>query len=184
MSLVLLASAKMAAQPEAPAAIEVASYTITGTIESIDTDTRTVTIVGADGISRPFHVALGTVDLGGVSVGDKLRITAMDSYVVFVGTRADPDEREVQSVVLRPSSKQARTLPPQAVEVATRAENAQVVSVDPKLNTITIRQAGGGEPRTVPVGSNVNVSDLESGTNVKIRVTEATALVIEPEPAE
>jgi len=172
---VLLLAPSLTAQPEAPAAIEVATTTIAAEVQSVNVDNRTVEIVGADGILREFVIETDEFDLRQIVPGDTVRITATESYVVFVGETVDVSVP--QTVALIPETTDP-DVPPQVVWVQSWLIDAQVESVDVLMSTITLSEVG-GEPRTITVGANVDLEDVVPGDAVTIRVTEATALVLE-----
>lgn len=173
--ILALLTPPVAAQPEAPAAIEVATTTITAEVESVDVDNRTVEIVGADGILRDFKIATDEFDVRQIAPGDTVRITATESYVVFVGDAVDVTVSD--TVALIPETIDP-DIPPQVVWVNSQLINAQVEAVDIRLSTITLSEIS-GPIRTIAVGSNVNLEEVEPGDDVTIRMTEATAFVLE-----
>lgn len=175
--IAIILAASVAPAQEVSATLEVQAKTITGTVQSVDAGNRLIAIRTADDTTREYRFP-EQLDLTGVSDGDAVRITLMDSYAVFVGRRAAVEEQSSLTVTLTPEPSSERDTPPQAVTVSTRLINARIVATDPRLHTITIRLSS-GHSRTIPVGPAVDLDALEWGDDVTIQITEATAYAVE-----
>lgn len=148
---------------------------ITASVEAIDAAARTITLKGPDGNVLALEVGPQVKNLDRIKVGDLVAVTYAEALSLELkkggsGIRERSEKMEVQ--------KPQAGGEPGAAARRTTTVMADVVAVDPKGRTITLR----GPKRTVTL--NVRNPDhfkvVKVGDQVQATFVEAMAVTIEP----
>ena len=148
---------------------------ITASVEAIDAAARTITLKGPRGNALALEVGPEVKNLERIKVGDLVAVTYAEALSLELkkggsGIRERSEKMEVQ----KPQAGAA----PGAAARRTTTVMADVVAVDPKARTITLR----GPKRTVTL--NVRNPDhfkvVKVGDQVQATFVEAVAVSIEP----
>jgi Cu/Ag efflux protein CusF len=160
-----------AGQPGAPSVVK-----ITASVEGVDVANRTVTLKGPRGriVTLPVGPevqALHQVKAGDIVVVRYLEALALDLKKPGSGARERPDT---------PPGAAARPGERGPADVRQTAVVADVIGVDPKRQTVTLR--AGRRTFYVKVRDPNQVKLLKPGDQLEATYTEAVAIAIEPAP--
>jgi hypothetical protein len=168
------ATAKAKAKPGAEGAIEVGVITATSKVTAVDPDKRTVTLTNDAGETNTYQLGKNVRNFDQIKVGDLVKATLLESVAVAVSkSSAAPDAGAHGVVAVAPKGAM-----PGVVMAKTRQITAKIVSVDPQARTVTVEGPMGGKP-TIKAGPNVNLSELQAGDDVTLRITDALAIRVE-----
>lgn len=148
--------------------------TATAKVESIDHGARTVTLQKDDGSMVTIGVPADVKAYDRLKVGDKVDVDYYDSVTISMaptGSKPSMSERKVRTVDVGGGIV--------GREVSMTAE---VVSVDPSMNTVTFKGPK-GHIRTVSVADaalQAKLPSLKPGQVVQFDYTQATAAAIRP----
>jgi hypothetical protein len=169
--LVGLASVARAQQPVTKSA----SVSATATIMAIDKTSRLVTLKDEKGVEDTVSVGPEVKRFDELNVGDKVKITYTESLVLQVRKPGDPAPTAGDTAGVG----RATSGPPGAVAARQQTTSVEVLAIDQKAPSITVKTADG---RTV-VRKVENAKYLEGvkvGDKIDITYTQAMALEIEP----
>ncbi len=155
-------------------AISVDTVTATDTVTAIDYASRTITLQSPDGTTQSYRVGPEMTNFNQIHVGDKIRATVAQSLVVGVrkaGTA--PNAGETVAVALAPKGAKPGMFVTKTAEV-----NAKVINIDAANRTITLAEPN-SLTRTIKLGPNVDLSNVQNGDDVVVRYTDAFALYAE-----
>jgi hypothetical protein len=188
-ALALAALPAVAQQPGAQAAAMVASapgkgvmgaiVTASAAVTAIDKATRTVTLKGPQGNS--FRVVAGPEvrNFDQIKVGDELVVTHAEALSLELkkGGTAIRERVESSDAARAPAGDK-----PGAAAARTVTVTADVVAVNPRAQTITLR----GPEQTVDlrVPDKKQFAMVKVGDQVQAKYTEAVAVSMEPAPAK
>jgi hypothetical protein len=168
------ATAKAGAKPGAKAAIEVGAITATSKVTAVDSAKRTVTLTNDAGETNTYQLGKNVRNFDQIKVGDQVKATLLESVAVAVSkSSAAPDASGRGLVAVAPKGAM-----PGVIMAKTRQITAKIVSVDTAARTVTVEGPMGGKP-TIKVGPDVNLSELQTGDDVTLRVTDALAIRVE-----
>lgn len=150
------------------------------TIETIDFESRKVTLVGPAGETVTIKASDEVRNLDQVQPGDTVVVRYYDSlvYVIAPGGHSAPDDMAVTAT--------ARAAPgalPGAAVAERIIVTGVVVGVDTAANTISLVDPAGGKVRTLEVRKEQNQEMLglvNVGDTVTAYLTEAVAIAVEP----
>ena len=169
--LVGLTSLARAQQP----VTKTASVSATATIMAIDKTGRMVTLKDEKGVEDTVSVGPEVKRFDELKVGDKVKITYTESLVLEVRKPGDPAPTSGAAAGVG----RATSGPPGAVAAIQQTTSVEVLAIDMKVPSITVKTADG---RTV-VRKVENVKNLEGvkvGDKIDITYTQSMALEIEP----
>lgn len=171
-------AAACASSPPAPAMRD-SLIQKTATVESIDHDSRLVTLRTEDGYARTIQVSDEVRNLPQVKVGD----TVVVSYYEAIAAEVKKPGEGVEGVETDVSAVRADAgqMPAAGAGVMMRT-TVTIVSVDNKTHTVTFTNAE-GEERTVAVQSpegRTFIKGLKKGDQVEVAYTEALAVEVKP----
>lgn len=167
---------KVAASSDAdnPTAIAVAAATWDSTVQSIDYQTRMITLKAPAGTIKQYQAGRDVVNFGQIQVGDTVNATVIDEVAVFVrNAGAPPSASEGTTVALAPKGAK-----PGIIIADTDQLTSKIEAVNKKDRTITLEEIA-GKPKTLRVASGVNLADLKKGDDVVVQYTRAFALLVE-----
>jgi len=151
------------------------------TIQSIEEETRTVTLRGEDGSTKTITVPKSVKGFSQLAPGQRVNVGYYESLAVAVKA---PDETGTGAETSQSSS----SLPaeggsgPGRVEVRKLTVTAVIIAVDVKHNRVTLRSST-GETRTVDVEDPAlreKLTTIKPGEHVQITYTEAIAASLVP----
>ena len=169
--LVALASLARAQQPVTKSA----SVSTTATITAIDKTSRLVSLKDEKGSEDTVYVGPEVKRFDELNVGDKVKITYSESLVLQLRKPGDPAPTSGDTTAVG----RATSGPPGAVAARQQTTSVEVLAIDQKVPSITVKTADG---RTV-VRKVENVKNLEGvkvGDKIDITYTQSMALEIEP----
>jgi hypothetical protein len=189
-TVMILAAAPMVGVSFAPPAVaqadrmggigEQSTISLRATVESIDQQSRVVTLVGPQGNSLTMQVGPEVHNLAQVKQGDKVLIHYHGSiaYVLAPPGTKLPDNALVRAGVRAP---QGQT--PAGAVGAKLVITSTVVGIDPMEHTLQLIDPSGGRVRTVEVTSQRGQRAMRSikvGDTITAIITEAVAVALEP----
>jgi Cu/Ag efflux protein CusF len=145
----------------------------TATVEKIDLEKRSVTLLLENGKHKTFKVDKSVQNLDQVKVGDRLKMSYTEELIIMVGnSNQTPAAASVGEVGLAP-----RGAKPGVVMAETTAVSAKILAVDVAKHSVTLEDPG-GKKKTVKLGSKVtNLDQLKVGETVDMVMSDS--LVIE-----
>jgi glycine/D-amino acid oxidase-like deaminating enzyme len=158
------------------------SQTITAraTVKSIDQDTRTVTLQGADGNTVVLKVGPEVRNLPQVKVGDQViaHYFISTAYVLSPpGAKLPENSLTVGGVRARPGTK------PEGAVGSRLVVTGLVVAVDTAHHTVSLVDPSGGAVRTIDVVTRAgqqNLKRVRVGDTITAIITEALLVGVEP----
>jgi hypothetical protein len=151
---------------------------LVGTIESIDKDTREVTLAGDGGQKETVKVSSAFKGFDQLKVGDKVNVTYMESLALSLGKPGEkPGIQTTQGSTQTPGAE-GRTGGTMREVTAT----AEILSVNPEKHKITIKGPQ-GDTRTIHVENTElreKLPSLKPGDTIQLVYTEAIAGSITP----
>ena len=165
---------KAKTEPGAGGAIEVAAISATSKVTAVDPAKRTVTLTNEAGETNTYQLGKNVRNFDQIKVGNQVKATLLESVAIDVNkSSGSPDASAGGLVAVAPKGAM-----PGVVMAKTRQVSAKIVSVDPQARTVTVEGPMGGKP-TIKVGPKVNLSELQAGDNVTLRMTDALAIRVE-----
>jgi len=152
--------------------------TMSATVQSIDTSTRTVTLLGPEGKSMTVHVSDQARNLDQVKKGDVVTAVFYESvaYQVKKKGTAEPGIAEAADAARAPVGAKPAGMGAAAVTVT-----ATITAIDKKTNTVTF-QGPEGRKLSVQVKDASRLEGVKVGDLVEITLTEAVAISVETPP--
>jgi len=154
--------------------------TVTATVESIDHETRAVTLLRADGEVIDIVVGEEARNLDQVSVGDIVVAQYVSSISVKV---VSGDEAEPSNLGLATMERAEKGDMPGVVAVDTEVIVATVVDINLEANTFQLKGVDGSVEEYVAMNPE-NLKRAEVGDAVIITLSNAVALSVEAGAAE
>jgi hypothetical protein len=148
------------------------------TVQSIDQQNREITLKGPRGNVVTCKVDERVKNLSRVHQGDRVAVTYTESLAVQVVKKGEG--KEDQSVITDQAGEGEQ---PKGAAVRTVSMTADVVAVDRKAGTITLRDRQ-GDTRTFLVHHPERLDMVKPGDTLWIRYSEGMAFSVEPAPAE
>jgi hypothetical protein len=164
---------EMAGKDAAPAKVVVDVAKLSGRVNALDLEKKTVSIEGAGG-RRLTVDAQHASNLDQVKVGDKVNLEFIDEMALFVRkSDVPPSATEVRAVHLTPKGKQTGGLMTQTVELT-----GNVASIDTVRRTIALKGPAGNVRMFKGAKGTMNFAQIKKGDQVVLRYTEAVALSV------
>jgi Cu/Ag efflux protein CusF len=151
------------------------------TIQSIDKDAHTVTLISDDGQTKTVNVPENVKTFKNLTPGQKVKVGYYESLAVSVkkpGEKTAETEASETTTAMPASGSQG----PGRMNVRRLTMTAQITEVDAKNNKVTLRDSE-GTTRTVDVedpGMRQKLSTFKPGDNVEVTYTEAVAASLVP----
>jgi hypothetical protein len=151
------------------------------TIQSIEEETRTVTLRGEDGSTKTITVPKSVKAFGQLAPGQRVDVGYYESLAVAV-------KKPGEAMTGNEASQSSTSLPaengrgPGRMEVKKMTVNALITAVDVKNNRVTLQNSS-GESRTVDVEDpelRGKLATVKPGERVEITYTEAIAASLVP----
>jgi hypothetical protein len=145
---------------------------ITAVVVAVDRATRKVTLRGPRGGERVIEAGPDVVNLDEIDVGDEVEATVMQSVAVTVDPEGSPSSASAASgvaVVPRGASE------PGVIVADTVDVTAHVVAVDPATRELVVKDLD-GRNQVVHVGPGPDMSRIQPGQSLHIRMTETIAI--------
>ncbi len=163
-----------AAQDGEPAVVFGQAVNVTGTVQSIDRDKRTVTLKGPDGRTMKVTVPQDAPSFDRLKTGDRVDVSYYESVALALRRSEDPQPAKME--------ERMATAPGGTMLERRLATSAKVVSIDSAKNIITFKAAD-GQTRQVKVNDpalQAQLGQLKTGDTIDLMFQEAAAVSIEP----
>jgi len=155
------------------------AITATATVQSVNAADRTVALQRPDGTTTTYECGPDVRNFDQIKVGDQVTATAAEELALALVKGGVPPVAGTASAIVR-SPQGAK---PGGRVVDTVAFTAKVVSVNAMGRTVTL-QMPDGQNKTVKVGPDINLANVNPGDDVGVRLTRAFAIsVTEPKAA-
>jgi Cu/Ag efflux protein CusF len=169
------ASEKSTASKPKPGVVEAAAMSVSGTVETIDYNTRMVTLKQANGETISMEVGPEATRFNEVKKGDQVKIDYLESVAVSVqDPHATVDSTEgAGKVIVRNKTKK-----PSGTAIETRVATATVVKIDAKKRQATLK---GPDGKTFDIEIAPDVTHLENvkkGDQVVVKYTQTLAVAV------
>jgi hypothetical protein len=154
---------------------------IVATIQAIDKDARTVTLVTEDGQSKTIDVPESVKAFKNLTTGQKVNVGYFESLAVAVrkpGEKTAGNEASESTTTTPAGAGQG----PGRMTTRRLTMTAEITDIDVKNNQVTLRDSE-GKTRTVDVqdpGMREKLSTFKPGDNVEVTYTEAIAASLVP----
>lgn len=150
------------------------TFTIDATVSAIDPVKKTVTLIGKEGGKTTCTAGKNAVVFDKLKVGDSVTATLTQAMAVAIDPKGNlsPSQTDAAGVALATAEKQNDVFMAAATKV-----QAKVTAIDLKTRKVTL-QIADGTTRTITVGKNVNLENVDVGNDVVFRVAESVALNI------
>jgi hypothetical protein len=150
------------------------TITVTGTVKSLDADSRKFTLQFPDGVTHSYHAPADAVNFDRVKVGDIVKAAVTEEFAVTLQKVGTPASVGVVSAVsVAPKGAMPGGLVADTLEVT-----ATVTAVNTQSRNITLQFAD-GSTRKIRVGRLVNLNAVKPGDSVQTVMSESLALSVE-----
>ena len=150
-----------------------ASIAVTARVESIDQQTRMVTLKGPDGKTVTFRASEDVKNLPQVKRGDLVNVVYYESLAYQVRKKGKPGVATAADVATAPAGEM-----PAGIGASTVTITAKVTGIDRKTNTVTLK---GPKGKSVPVKVKdpSRLEGVKVGDVVDITYSEAVGISVE-----
>jgi hypothetical protein len=149
------------------------AMTVTATVQSINAEDRTVVLQRPDGTQTTYECGPEVRNFDQIKVGDQVTATAAEELALALIKGGVPPAAGTSSAIVR-APKGAK---PGGKIVDTVAFTAKVVSVNAMGREVTL-QMPAGPNKTVKVGPDINLANVNPGDDVGVRLTRAFAISV------
>jgi len=159
-----------------PVKHETDTVTVKATIDSIDHDTRMVTLKDKDGKVTQIYAGPEVRRFDELKVGDVVTFVINESVVYTIrkpGESVPPDKKDDPAIV-----RDAASAKPGGTKTTQETKTVTVKAIDPKTSAVTI-QTEDGKTSTHKVNDKNIVKNIKVGDRVVITYTKAVAISIE-----
>jgi hypothetical protein len=179
VSLLALPLGCSSSEPQPGSRVE-SSRTVStvATVQSVDQQNRTLTLKGIRGNVITTKVDDRVKNLSRVHPGDRVAVTYTEALAIQLVKKGEG--KEDQSIV---TDQAAEGEQPKGAAVRTVSMTAEVVAIDKKGGTITLKDRE-GTVRTILVQHPERLDMVKVGDTLWIRYSEGIAVSVEPAPAE
>jgi Cu/Ag efflux protein CusF len=179
MSLTAYAGEK-AAVDEKPSRQDIALLSIEATVESIDRQTREVTLKNEQGETVSFQLDEDAGRIDDIEAGDQVTIEYLEAVTiqVFAPDKVEPKAASEAVVAQTPVGEKPAGLAVGHVSVVVTIE-----SIDLENELVTLKNKD-GEMKTVRPENPENLKKVEVGDKVKITYTQAVGFKVIEKPAK
>ena len=145
----------------------------TATVEKIDLEHRKVELLLQNGKKKTFKVDQSVQNLDQVKVGDHLKIAYTEEMLIVVGkSNQSPSAASAGQVAVAQKGDK-----PGVVMVDTTAVSAKILAVDAAKHHVTLLDPD-HKKKTIKVGSQINLAQLQVGETVDMVVTDSLVVQI------
>jgi ribosomal 50S subunit-recycling heat shock protein len=164
---------EMAAKDAKPASVVVDVARLSGRVNAIDAEKKTVSIEGAGGRRLTVN-AKNAKNLDQVKVGDKVNLEFIEEMALFVRkSDAPPSATEAQAVQLTPKGQKPGAVVAQTIELTGNVEH-----IDTQRRMIALKGPA-GNVRTFRINKQAkNFALIKKADQAVLRITEAIALSV------
>jgi hypothetical protein len=149
------------------------TVTATATVQSINAADRTVVLQRPDGSQTTYECGPEVRNFDQLKVGDKITVTAAEELALALIKGGVPPAAGTSTAIVR-APQGAK---PGGKIVDTVGFTAKVVSVNAMGREVTL-QLPAGPNKTVKVGPDINLADVNPGDDVGVRLTRAIAISV------
>ena len=149
------------------------TVTATVTVQSVNAADRTVVLQRPDGSQTTYECGPEVRNFDQIKVGDHVTVTAAEELALALVKGGVPPAAGTSSAIVR-APQGAK---PGGQIVDTVAFTAKVVSVDAMGREVTL-QMPTGPNKTVKVGPDINLANVNPGDDVGVRLTRAIAISV------
>ena len=162
------------AEGSRPGVVRVDTVEMTGKVDAVDKDKRTVTVTGPRGRTATLKVGPNVKNFDQIKAGDQIKLRYLDSIALFVRKPGDPPAAtEGAAVAVAPKGQK-----PAAVMVETVEVTATVEAVDYEKRLLTLKGPE-GNTRTIKVDPAVKRrKEVKKGDQIVARHTEGVAISV------
>ncbi len=150
--------------------------TVTATVQSVNQQTRMVTLKGPHGKTATIHVGDAVQNLPQVKKGDQVVVTYYESLAYDVMKAGDAKRGVTEATAVGGAAPGEM---PAGVGARAVTVTAKIKAIDKKNNTVTLKGPQ-GNMRTVKVKDPSKLDKVKVGDLVSITYTEALAISVEP----
>jgi hypothetical protein len=158
-------------QPEMRGGIILEARTAEFTVDSIDAKTRDVLLLRTDGSKMTYRCGPDVRNFDQIKVGDKVTATVAQELALVLVKGEVPPAAGTATVLVR-APKGAK---PGGKIVDTIGFTAKVLKVHSKHREVTLQMVD-GTSKTVKVGPDINLDNVNEGDDVGVRLTRAFAI--------
>jgi hypothetical protein len=145
----------------------------TDTVQSIDKDTRTVVLLHGDGTTSNYECGPEVRNFDQIKVGDQVTATVAESVAIaLIKGGGAPAAGTATATVRAPLGAK-----PAGKMVETVGFTAKIVSIDPATRKVTL-QTPDGQTQTIKVGPDIDLTGVNPGDDVGVKVTRAFAISV------
>lgn len=160
-----------------PGGVRVDTVTVTAKVTAVDATNRLVSIERQDGVKRTIKCGPEVVNFGQIKVGDQVSLTVAESLVVFLTKGSEQATVAVSgAAVAAPEGEKPGLVVEGTVEVKTT-----VKALDVEGHKATLEFPNGAS-QAVDVRKDVDLTQVQVGDTVTIRMTEAVAIRVDEKP--
>lgn len=154
-------------------ALVVNSTTATATVQSINAAERTLVLRREDGTVTTYTCGPDVRNFNRIEVGDQIKVTLAEELAVVLAKGGLPPVTGESTAIVR-SPEGAK---PGGRIVGTTAVVARVTAVDPSARMVTLHLPDGTDHK-VKVGPDVNLTNVNPGDDVGVRLTQALIIAV------
>lgn len=155
--------------------IVVNSIQTTNTVLAVDLAHRRVTLKNsATGKVRQYTAGPGVVNFNLIKIGDVVKATVLERMSIFEQPPTNTQQLRASTLVVQGVAGRQ----PDTFEVDTVDFTAKILDINNWTDQVTF-VTGDGVAHTITVSEAVNLADYNVGDEVRVRVTEALAILIE-----
>jgi len=155
------------------------AVTVTATVQSVNPTDRSVVLQRPDGTTTTYECGPDVRNFDQIKVGDQVTVTAAEELALALVKGGVPPVAGTASAIVR-SPLGAK---PGGKIVDTVAFTAKILNVNAASRQVTL-QMPDGQSKTVKVGPDINLANVNPGDDVGVRLTRALAIsVTEPKAA-
>ncbi|MBS0189822.1 MAG: hypothetical protein U0573_13430 [Phycisphaerales bacterium] len=154
--------------------VDAQGATATATVQSINYQTREVTLLWQDGQLVTYKCGPEVRNFDQIHQGDQVNASVAEAVALWVGPASQAPTAEAGTAMLRAKKGEK----PGVVLVNTFYISAKVLKVDSVARSVTL-QGPAGNVRVLKVAPDVNLANVTVGNDVSVRATEAVALWVE-----
>jgi hypothetical protein len=157
----------------AHAGVVIDSVTATATVDSVNATNREVVLRREDGSLTSYICGPDVRNFDQIEVGDRVNVTLADELAVALVKGSVPPA-SVQSTVVVRAPVGAK---PGGKVIDTVGFTARVVTVDYEQRLVTLLMPD-GRNKTVKVGPDINLANVNPGDDVGVRLTRAMIITV------
>jgi hypothetical protein len=150
------------------------AITCTNTVVSIDAAQRRIELKHADGKITSYKCGPDIRNFDQIKVGDEVKATVVQEIAVYLKPAS-----ATQTLAATGRAVGARVgAKPGVVSLDTLDFTARIAAIDPWQHQVTLQTAD-GRTRPITVSEFINLADFNVGDEVRVRLTQALAVLVE-----